>query len=110
MFDRATQRPEVLSRLSAALREEERLAGVVLVGGANGFRDDDSDIDLVVPVTPAYDAATVFRAWQTLINDVIPVRYHAATAFTKANHLLAALCDRRLEVVCHFRRWGRWWS
>ncbi len=103
MSERATKRAEVLSRLSAALRDDRRLAGAVLVGsGANGFQDDESDIDMLAPVAAAYDAAAVFRAWQTRINDLLPVRYHAATAFNEAHHLLVVLCDDMLEVDLSF--------
>src|SRR3712207_2026666 len=99
MSERATKRAEVLRRLSDALREDRRLAGAVLVGsGANGFQDDESDIDLVAPVAAEYDAATVFRDWKARIGDVIAVRYQAETAFTEQHHLLVLLCADRLEV------------
>ncbi len=103
MSERATQRAEVLRRLSAALRQDPRLAGAVLVGsGAHGFQDDESDIDLVAPVATEYDAATVFREWKECISDLIAVRYHAETAFTEQHHLLVLLCADRLEVDLSF--------
>ena len=81
MSDRATPRAEILHSLSDALAHDPRVSGVVLAGsGATGFRDDESDIDIVAPVASTYDAAMMFQEWKARIGEVVDVHYHAETA------------------------------
>ena len=73
MSSRATNRNAMLRRLGDALRDDERLAGMVLVGsGAYGFRVDESDIDIVAPVLAEHDATAVFQEWKQRIRTVLP--------------------------------------
>lgn len=103
MNDMAQQRADVVNRLSEALREDDRIAGAILVGsGATGFVDDASDIDLAAPVLAGSDAAHVFDDWKGRVEHLLGVRYYADTAFTEAHHLMVLLCDGGLEVDLSF--------
>jgi hypothetical protein len=100
---REEHRDNVLTRLSAALRDDERIAGAVLVGsGATGFIDDESDIDLAAPVASGYDAKAVFEDWQIRIEALLAPYYSAETAFTAQHHLMVLLCDGPLEIDLSF--------
>jgi hypothetical protein len=95
----------MLDRLDHALRNDERLAAMLLVGsGAYGFRDDESDIDIVAPVLAEHDATAVFQDWKQRIETVVPMSYRAETAFTEQRRLLVLLCSDRLEVDLSFPR------
>jgi hypothetical protein len=103
MTTRARRRAATLQQLSDALYADARLAGAVLVGsGAAGFRDDESDIDLVAPVADGHDAALVFGDWKGRIGGIVSGRYLAATAATEREHLLVVHCDDRLEIDISF--------
>lgn len=100
---RAARRAELLQRVSDALFQDQRVAGAVLVGsGAAGFRDDESDLDIVAPVDAGHDAALVFREWKGRIGQVVGEHYQADTAATEAEHLLVVHCSGLLELDLSF--------
>lgn len=103
MSGRAAKRAELLQILSEELQGDLRIAGAVLVGsGATGFRDDESDIDIVAPVAHGSDAAMVFLDWKERIHDLIDAQYLAETAATEQEHLLVLHCDGLLEIDISF--------
>lgn len=103
MSIRAAKRAEILQVLSDELHKDPRIAGAVLVGsGATGFRDDESDIDMVAPVAHGADAGMVFLDWKKRIHDLVEARYLAETAATEQERLLVFHCDGPLEIDISF--------
>jgi predicted nucleotidyltransferase len=88
-------REALLTRLLDALREDGRLAGVVLVGsGAAGFHDEESDLDVVVAVADGHDATAVYQEWGSRLEQRLPVLYRARQGpFQLANRLHGLLLD-----------------
>jgi hypothetical protein len=88
-------REALLARTVAALRDDARLAGAVLVGsGACGFRDEYSDLDVVAVVGREHDASAVYQDWGPRLEQRLPVIYRApAGPFQLAHRLHVALLD-----------------
>jgi hypothetical protein len=88
-------RDALLARLLEALREDERLAGAVLVGsGAVGFLDAESDLDVVAAVAGGHDADAVYREWGPRLDACLPVAHRArAGPFQLAHRLHGVLLD-----------------
>ncbi len=88
-------RDALLTRLLGALREDDRLAGAVLVGsGAIGFLDAESDLDVVAAVARGHDATTVYREWGSRLEARLPVVHRArAGPFQVAHRLYGVLLD-----------------
>jgi hypothetical protein len=86
-------RAALLARLLGALREDERLAGAVLVGsGAVGFLDAESDLDVVVAVAGGHNADAVYQEWGPRLDARLPVVHRArAGPFQLANRLHGVL-------------------
>ena len=98
------ERQHTLDRLLDALRSDDRLAGVLIVGsGAVGFPDEYADIDLAVVVERAEDVKPAFDEWgASLANqfDMLacaPV--HRGTNF----HMYAMLLGGFLELDISFQ-------
>jgi hypothetical protein len=88
-------RAALLARLLDALQEDERLTGAVLVGsGAYGFRDEESDLDVVAAVGAGHDATAVYQEWGERLERWLPVAYRGRQGpFQLANRLYAVLLD-----------------
>jgi hypothetical protein len=70
----AAYRSRVLDELTAALMEDKRIAGAVLVGsGAAGFKDRYSDIDLAVLVGDEARVDEVYADWWRGIHVLFPI-------------------------------------
>jgi predicted nucleotidyltransferase len=96
-------RQDVLQRLLAAMQEDERLAGAVLVGsGAIGFLDAESDIDLVAVVQPDEDATAVYADWAAVVPRHTPVLHRLETGFGAQHRLHVFVLDGYLEVDLSF--------
>jgi|GEM_PF-4227743 len=105
MTKRAQHRAEMLQHLSDPLWEDVRIAGTVLVGsGAAGFRDDESDIDLLAPVMHGSNAEEVFRDWRREIGTITGPHYLADTAATEQMQLLVVYYGDRSEINLSFPR------
>lgn len=63
-FFTPTERQQTLEKIIAALREDTRIAGAIIVGSAAvGFEDEYSDIDLGAVVHRPEDSAPCFLDW-----------------------------------------------
>jgi hypothetical protein len=97
----AAYRGRVLDELTAALMEDGRIAGAVLVGsGAAGFRDRYSDIDLAVLVGDEAKVDEVYADWWGRIHAFFPI----VDAFKEQpRHLYGFLLDGFLELDVGFQ-------
>lgn len=97
----AAYRCRVLDELTAALMDDERIAGAVLVGsGAAGFKDRYSDIDLAVLVGDESRVDEVYADWWRRIHALFPI----VDAFEEQpRHLYGFLLDRFLELDVGFQ-------
>lgn len=97
------ERQEVLDRTLVALRTDDRIAGVVIVGsGAVGFEDDYSDIDLAVVVAEEEDTLPVFRDWKPRIEALLPVIHSFETIYGPNSYLHGFLFEGFLELNLGF--------
>ena len=97
----AAYRSRVLDELTAALMEDGRIAGAILVGsGAAGFKDRYSDIDLAVLVGDEVKVNEVYADWCRRIHALFPI----VDAFKEQpRHLYGFLLDRFLELDVGFQ-------
>ena len=110
------EREATLNRLLTALQNDQRIAGVLVVGsGAEDFADIYSDIDLCAVTTSAADVRPAFQEWGVKIREMLPV-FHSVTSVRGANiYLWILLLENFLEIdlcfLClddlHARR-NRW--
>lgn len=97
------ERQEVPDRILIALRTDDRIAGVLIVGsGAIGFEDSYSDIDLSVVVAAEKDVFPVFREWKEQIENLFPVIHCFETTYGLNNYLYGFLLDGFLELDIGF--------
>lgn len=97
------ERQQVLDTLLDALRDDGRIAGVLVVGsGAVGFKDDHSDIDLSVVMTAEEDVEPVFRDWDGRIQALFPVVTRFETHYGPHSYLYGFLLDNFLELDIGF--------
>jgi hypothetical protein len=97
------ERHDTLEALLGALRQDERLAGVILVGSAaEGFDDRFSDIDLTVVVADQYPVADIFSAWITRIAGLFPVVSSFEVNYAENMFLGGFLLDNFLELDIGF--------
>jgi len=109
-------REATLNRLLTALRSDERIAGLLVVGsGAEGFEDIYSDIDLCAVTALADDVKPAFQEWGVKIREMLPV-FHSVESVQGANiYLWILLLENFLGIdlcfLClddlHARR-NRW--
>ena len=94
-------RGRVLDELTAALMEDGRIAGAILVGsGAARFKDRYSDIDLAVLVGDEAKVDEVYADWWRRIHALFPI----VDAFKEQpRHLYGFLLDRFLELDVGFQ-------
>lgn len=82
-------RDALLVRVTDALRADDRLAAAVLVGsGAFGFRDEESDLDVVAAVGAEYDAGDLYREWASRLAEMLPLVYRARPCAFQLTHRL----------------------
>jgi hypothetical protein len=88
-------REELLARLIDALQADSRLVGAVLVGsGAVGFRDAESDLDVIAAVGSEQNPLAVFEDWGPRVDQTLPVAYRGRPGpFQLANRLHGVLLD-----------------
>ncbi len=97
------ERQEVLDCILIALRTDDRIAGVLIVGsGAIGFEDSYSDIDLSVVVAAEKDVFPVFREWKEQIEKLFTVIHSFETTYGPNNYLYGFLLDGFLELDIGF--------
>jgi hypothetical protein len=71
-----TERQDIPDQLLAALRKDQNITGVLIVGsGAEGFDDVYSDIDLCAVIAQARDVHPTFQEWGEKLNQLLPVFY-----------------------------------
>lgn len=100
-------RQETLKRILAALEEDERIIGVLIVGsGAVGFDDDLSDIDLSI-VASDEDAEPVFRDWRARFEDLLPIIDCGEVVYGPGSYLYVILLDGFLEFDAGFMAIGK---
>ena len=93
------ERESTLNRLLTALRSDQRIAGLLVVGsGAEDFADVYSDIDLCAVTTSADDVRPAFQEWGVKIREMLPV-FHSVESVRGANiYLWILLLENFLEV------------
>ncbi len=93
------ERDEILNRLVTALRNDNRVAGLVVVGsGAEGFEDVYSDIDLCAVTTLADDVRPAFQEWGIKIREMLPI-FHSLESVRAVNvYLWVFLLENFLEI------------
>ena len=97
-------RQETLEKLLEALESDHRIGGVLLVGsGAYGFKDEFSDIDLAVVVSEGQDAISVFRDWESVIRNLLPVLWCFTDIRGPEVGLYAFILEDFLEVDISFQ-------
>jgi predicted nucleotidyltransferase len=110
------ERQRIVDTLLAALREDERVAGVLVVGsGSEGFEDIYSDVDLCVVIGQAEDVRPAFQEWGNKLEELLPVFCCGESVRGPNSYLWALLLDNFLEVDVGFlclddlyARRGRW--
>ena len=97
-------RQETLEKLREALQADLRIGGALLVGsGAHGFKDEFSDIDLAVVVSEKQDVLTVFKDWDVIIRELLPVLWSFADIRGPEVGLYGFLLEDFLEVDISFQ-------
>lgn len=93
------EREAILKRLLTALRSDQRIVGLLVVGsGAEGFADVYSDIDLCAVTTSADDVRPAFQEWGVKIREMLPV-FHSFESVRGANiYLWILLLENFLEI------------
>ena len=95
-------RQEMLDRVLTALKADERIIGVLIVGsGAVGFDDDLSDIDLCI-VCPDDQTLTIYKDWRERFEKLLPVIGCSPVTYSPTSHLYALLLDGFLELDAGF--------
>jgi len=110
------ERLAALEILLGAMRKDERLAGVLLVGSAaEGFDDRFSDIDLTVVVDDQFPVPILFAAWKNRIAELLPVVSTFEVHYADNMVLAGFLLDNFLELDIGFlgftdlfAKRGRW--
>ena len=92
-------REATLNGLLTALQNDQRIAGLLVVGsGAEGFADGYSDIDLCAVTTSADDVRPAFQEWGVKIREMLPV-FHSLESVRGANtYLWILLLENFLEI------------
>ena len=92
-------REAILNRLLTALRSDNRLAGLLVVGsGAEGFEDDHSDIDLCAVTTSADDVRPAFQEWGVKIREMLPMFHSLESPRAPNVYLWVFLLENFLEI------------
>ena len=93
------EREATLNRLLTALRNDQCITGLLVVGsGAEGFEDIYSDIDLCAVTTSADDVRPAFQEWGVKIREILPV-FHSVESVRGANiYLWILLLENFLEI------------
>ena len=92
-------REATLNRLLAALQNDKRLSGLLIVGsGAEGFEDAHSDIDLCAVTTSADDVRPAFQEWGVKIHDMLPVFHSLESPRAPNVYLWVFLLENFLEI------------
>lgn len=98
-----TERQEILEKLLEALREDQRVAGVLIVGsGSEGFEDIYSDIDLSIVIEHAQDVYPAFQEWGTKLKGLLPVFCCVESIRGPNVNLWVILLDNFLEIDACF--------
>lgn len=93
-----------LERLETALRADDRVGGVLLVGsGAYGFYDELSDLDLAVVVQRNVDALTIFKDWHSKLHSVLPILWCFTDIRGPEVGLYAVILSDFMEVDISFQ-------
>ncbi|HFE66763.1 MAG TPA: hypothetical protein ENJ93_05830 [Chloroflexi bacterium] len=97
-------RQETVEKLLEALEADRRISGALLVGsGAYGFKDAFSDIDLAVVTSEEQDALTVFRDWESVIRELLPVLWGFTDIRGPETGLYAVILEDFLEIDISFQ-------
>ena len=97
------ERQITLGVLLGALKQDERLDGVILVGSAaEGFDDRFSDIDLTVVVADHYPVGEIYSAWKKRIARLLPVVSSFEVNYAENKFLGGFLLDNFLELDIGF--------
>ena len=92
-------REAILNRFLTALRSDERIAGLVIVGsGAEGFEDDYSDIDLCAVTTLADDVKPAFQEWGVKIREMLPMFHSLESPRAPNVYLWVFLLENFLKI------------
>ncbi len=92
-------REATLDRLLAALQNDKRLAGLLIVGsGAEGFEDAHSDIDLCAVTTAADDVRSVSQKWGVKICEMLPMFHSLEIPRAPNIYLWVFLLENFLEI------------
>ena len=92
-------REATLNLLLAALQNDKRLSGLLIVGsGAEGFEDAHSDIDLCAVTTSADDVRPAFEEWGVKIHDMLPVFHSLESPRAPNVYLWVFLLENFLEI------------
>jgi predicted nucleotidyltransferase len=95
-------RRKTLDLVVDALKEDQRIAGVLIVGsGAVGFDDDYSDIDLCV-VCPDDQTLSIYQDWRERFEKLLPIIGCSPVTYGPNSHLYALLLDGFLELDAGF--------
>ncbi len=92
-------REATLNHLLTALQNDQRIAGLLVVGsGAEGFADVYSDIDLCAVTTSADDVRPAFQEWGVKIREMLPVFHSLESARGTNIYLWILLLENFLEI------------
>ncbi|HET6455461.1 MAG TPA: nucleotidyltransferase domain-containing protein, partial [Armatimonadota bacterium] len=95
-------RQATLDRMLDALKADERIIGVLVVGsGAVGFDDNYSDIDLCI-VCPDDQTLSIYQDWRERFEKLLPVIHCCPVTYNPSSHLYALLLDGFLELDAGF--------
>lgn len=98
------ERKETLDRIIAALKSDDRIIGVVVVGsGATLSKDRYSDIDLAVVVDEEENVLVVFTEWRSIVEDLFSVIHSFEVTYGEHEYLYGFLLEGFLELDMGFR-------
>ena len=99
----ADPRLEVVERVRRALEEDARIEGLVLIGsGAEGFRDELSDVDLIAAVAEPGDALAVGDECAARLREILPLYRYVQTRNVRERGIHVFLLDGHLELDLSF--------
>jgi len=110
------ERADILNRILDALKTDDRIAGVLIVGsGAVGFDDDYSDIDLSVVVAEEDNVHPVFCKYREIFEKLLSIIGHFEVVYGNYSYLHGFFTDSFLELDIGFvclselvAKRGRW--
>lgn len=97
------EREEILNKIIEITKQDNSIVGTIIVGsGAEGFRDEYSDIDLCVVIKNDADILKVYRDFAHKVNNQLEVFKYVEVLIENKRYLHLFLLDNFLELDISF--------